>query len=64
MATRYIPYYPDTLEGQARLDNFVRTRRVLYYKDNNKVEARIRRGMPLYEVEERETVGANERITL
>ena len=64
MATRYIPYYPNTLEGQARLDNFVRTRRVLYYKDNNKVEARIRRGMPLYEVEERETVGANEKNNL
>ena len=64
MATRYIPYYPNTLEGLARLDNFVRTRRVLYYKDNNKVEARIRRGMPLYEVEEREMVGANEKNNL
>lgn len=64
MATRYIPYYPDTVGGQARLDNFVRTKRVLYYKDNNKVEARIRRGMPLYEVEERETVGANEKNNL
>ena len=59
MATRYIPYYPDTLEGQARLDNFVRTKRVLYYKDNNQVVNRIKRGMPLYEVAERETVGAN-----
>lgn len=60
MATRYIPYYPDTLEGQARLDNFVRTKRVLYYKDNNQVESRIRRGMPLYEVAERETVSTND----
>lgn len=59
MATRYIPYYPDTLEGQARLDNFVRTKRVLFYKDNNQVVNRIKRGMPLYEVEERETAGAN-----
>lgn len=60
MATRYIPYYPDTLEGQARLDNFVRTKRILYYKDNNQVVSRIRRGMPLYEVAERETVGTND----
>lgn len=60
MATRYIPYYPDTLEGQARLDNFVRTKRILYYKDNNQVVNRIKRGMPLYEVAERETVGTND----
>ena len=60
MATRYIPYYPDTLEGQARLDNFLRTKRVLYYKDNNQVVSRIKRGMPLYEVAERETVGTND----
>lgn len=60
MATRYIPYYPDTLEGQARLDNFVRTKRVLFYKDNNQVVNRIKRGMPLYEVAERETVGTND----
>ena len=59
MATRYIPYYPDTLEGQARLDNFVRTNRMLFYKDNNQVKTRIQRGMPLYEVEEHETVGEN-----
>lgn len=60
MAIRYIPYYPDTLEGQARLDNFVRTNRTLLYKDSNLVKTRIRRGMPLYEVAERETVGRNE----
>ncbi len=64
MATRYIPYYPDTLEGQARLDNFVRTKRVLFYKDNNQVVSRIKRGMPLYEVAERETVGANAKNNL
>lgn len=58
MAVRYIPYYPDTLEGQARLDNFVRTSRMLFYKDNNQVKTRIQRGMPLYEVTESETVGA------
>lgn len=25
MAIKYIPYFPNTLEGQAVLDNFVRT---------------------------------------
>lgn len=64
MATKYIPYYPDTLEGQARLDNFVRTKRMLFYKDNNQVITRVLRGMPLYEVEESETVGENSRGNL
>lgn len=64
MATRYIPYYPNTLEGQARLDNFVRTNRMLFYKDNNQVKTRIQRGMPLYEVAEREIVGKNEKRNL
>lgn len=64
MATRYIPYYPNTLEGQARLDNFVRTNRMLFYKDNNQIKARILRGMPLYEVAERETVGENAKNNL
>lgn len=64
MAIRYIPYYPNTLEGQARLDNFVRTNRMLFYKDNNQVKTRIQRGMPLYEVAERETVGKNEKENL
>ena len=59
MAIRYIPYDPDTLEGQARLGCFVRTKRMLYYKDNDKVISRIQRGMPIYEVAESETVGNN-----
>lgn len=59
MAIRYIPYDPDTLEGQARLDCFARTKRMLYYKDNDKVISRIERGMPIYEVAESETVGKN-----
>lgn len=59
MAIRYIPYDPDTLEGQARLDCFARTKRMLYYKDNDKVISRIERGMPIYEVAESETVGNN-----
>lgn len=59
MAIKYIPYYPDTIEGQAILDNFARTRRVLKYRDNDKVVERIRRGMPLYEMELKETIGEN-----
>jgi adenine-specific DNA-methyltransferase len=57
MAVKYIPYYPDTIEGQAILDNFVRTRRMLKYRDNDRAVERIRRGMPLYEMETIETVG-------
>ena len=59
MAVRHIPYFPDTLEGQALLDNFVRTKRILRYRDNNRVIERIVRGMPYYETELRERVGSN-----
>lgn len=59
MAIQYIPYYPNTLEGQAILDNFVRTQRVLRYRDNDKVITSVQRGMPLYEVEPVETFGRN-----
>lgn len=59
MAVKYIPYFPTTLDGQALLDNFVRTRRMLRYRECNKVVENIQRGMPLYEVEKTETVGSN-----
>ena len=59
MAIKYIPYYPNTLEGQAILDNFVRTKRVLRYRDNDQVVERIQRGMPLYEMEKQEQIGDN-----
>lgn len=59
MAVKYIPYFPDSLEGQALLDNFVRTKRVLRYRDNDQVIERIERGMPLYEMDEIEKVGEN-----
>lgn len=59
MAVRYIPYFPNTLEGQALLDNFVRTKRVLRYRDNDRVVENIKRGMPYYEVEPVEEVGDN-----
>lgn len=60
MAIRYIPYFPNTLEGQALLDNFVRTKRVLRYRDNEQTTERILRGIPLYETELQERVGNNE----
>lgn len=59
MAIKYVPYPQNTLQGQAILDNFVRTRRILYYNDNRKVLKNIQRGMPLYETELRERVGRN-----
>lgn len=57
MPVKYIPYYPNTVEGQAILDNITRTQRVLRYRENDKVYDRIKRGMPYYEVEPIETVG-------
>ena len=57
MPVKYIPYYPNTVEGQAILDNITRTQRVLRYRENDKVYDRIKRGMPYYEVEIIETVG-------
>jgi len=56
MPVKYISHIPNTVEGQAVLDNFVRTRRVLRYRDNDKVFDRIKRGLPLYEVEKIEEV--------
>ncbi|HPI21488.1 MAG TPA: site-specific DNA-methyltransferase, partial [Candidatus Kapabacteria bacterium] len=57
MPVKYIPYYPNTVEGQAILDNITRIQRVLRYRENDKVYDRIKRGMPYYEVETVETVG-------
>ncbi len=54
MAIKYIPYFPNTLEGQAVLDNFVRTKRLLRYRDNDQVIERIERGLPFYEAQLRE----------
>ena len=56
MPIRYVPFFPDPIEGQALLDNFKRT---LRYKGAYDVSAKLRRGMPLYEMEKQETVGAN-----
>lgn len=59
MPIKYISHIPNTVEGQAILDNFVRTRRVFRYRDNNKVIDRVKRGFPLYEVEKIERIGAS-----
>ncbi len=56
MPLKYIPYVPDTVEGQAILNNITRTQRILRYRENDKVFDRIKRGMPYYEVEKIETV--------
>ena len=60
MAVKYVPYFPNTLEGQAVLDNFVRTKRVLRYRDNDQVIERVQRGMPLYEMELKEQILAKQ----
>lgn len=57
MPIKYIPYMPTTIEGQAVLDNIVRSQRILRYRDNDKVYNRLERGMPYYELDKLETVG-------
>lgn len=57
MAIKYVPYFPDPVSGQAVLDNFVRTHRMLRYRESDKVTERIIHGMPLYEVTDIERVG-------
>lgn len=57
MAVKYVPYFKEPIEGQAVLDNFTRTKRILKYADNDKVLDRIEKGMPLYEVETEEIIG-------
>ncbi|MBI4646720.1 MAG: site-specific DNA-methyltransferase [Bacteroidia bacterium] len=59
MPVKYISYFPDTVQGQAILNNFVRTRRLLKYVDNDNVYERLSRGLPFYEVEKIETIGDN-----
>ena len=64
MPIKYIPYVPDTVDGQAILDNITRTRRVLRYRDNGRPIERMRRGLPLYETAESEIVGEDSRNLL
>lgn len=59
MAIKYVPYFPEPIEGQAILNTFTRTQRYLKYKNNDKVEINLAKGMPLYEMESLEKVGEN-----
>ncbi len=63
MPIKYLPYFPNTIKGQAVLDNFTRTRRVLTYEGDDAVERRIGRGLPLYEADVLEVVDSGELIT-
>ena len=35
MPIKYIPYYTNTVEGQAILNNITRTRKILSYREND-----------------------------
>lgn len=56
MPKKYIPYFPNPVEGQAILNNFTRSKRVLSYRDGDKVFQKIERGMPFYDVELQEEI--------
>lgn len=56
MAIKYVPFIPESVEGQAVLGNF---NRILKYKGSNDISMVLQRGMPLYEVERQEAVGSN-----
>ena len=55
MPIKYIPFIPEPIEGQAVLT----FPRMLKYQGVSDAEMTIRRGMPLYEMEKKETVGEN-----
>ena len=56
MPKKYVPYSPEPIEGQALLNNF---RRTLRYRGDTEVFEHVRRGMPYYELENIEQVGAS-----
>ena len=56
MPIKYVPFIPEPIEGQAVLGNF---NRILKYKGADDVSMTLQRGMPLYAMEKRETVGEN-----
>lgn len=66
MAIKYISYDPQPLQGQAVLNNFRRTRRMLSYQGSGELESHIERGMPLYEVSRTESVngGSSDNLLL
>ncbi len=54
MPIRYVPFTPEPIEGQAVLNNF---NRILKYRGIDDTSMILQRGMPLYEMELRETIG-------
>ena len=54
MPIKYVPYIPEPIEGQAILQNF---NRILKYRGADDISMTISRGMPLYELETKETIG-------
>jgi adenine-specific DNA-methyltransferase len=61
MPIEYIPFFPNTIEGQAILANFSRTNRALTYRGSDvELKSRIKRGLPLYEVDKIESVNAED----
>ena len=56
MPIKYVPFIPETIDGQAVLGNF---NRILKYKGADDISMTLQRGMPLYEMEKQETVGEN-----
>ena len=56
MPIKYVPFVPEPIDGQAILGNF---NRILKYKGADDASMVIQRGMPLYEMEKQEAVGAN-----
>jgi adenine-specific DNA-methyltransferase len=59
MPIRYIPFDNKALSGQAVLNNFTRTRRVLQYTGDDEVTKTLNRGMPLYEVVKQTEINAD-----
>lgn len=57
MPIKYVPFVPEPIEGQAVLGNF---NRILKYRGADDVSMVLQRGMPLYEMEKKETVGKND----
>lgn len=57
MPIKYVPFVPEPIEGQAVLSNF---NRILKYRGADDVSMVLQRGMPLYEMEKKETVGRND----
>lgn len=57
MPIKYVPFIPEPIEGQAVLGNF---NRILKYRGADDVSMVLQHGMPLYEMEKKETVGKND----